>query len=200
MRSSRSATRPSCCGLDLGELLLGAQVDGAEPLALALAGARASARPCRRGRQRIAGVERRRARRRPAGRGSERLLDLAARALRAAPRASSRSSRRTCSSRACGERFERRAPGAVGLGEARLGLGEAVGGVACAAPRPTAVSLRSARRCAANMRRGLVEARALGPRLARCASPRSRSGARPPRCALGSRAPLGRDGLASGGR
>ena len=118
--------------LDLAQLFLGAQVDGAEPLAVApqlleplldRARPRAARRPPRC----------RRAPRRPAGSVSSiSRISCATSAVRRLA-ASSRSSARACAGARFAHGFERGARGLVGIGERGLGGGAAVGGLRRAA-------------------------------------------------------------------
>ena len=192
-RSSRSVAIPVRFAFELGQLLLGAQVDGAEALAVAFQGMQARLDLLGAGEDRV--VLQAGELDEPGGRrvevfgdGAGDLGEALHRGLEAGLRAGPRLARGR-------ERFERGAGGAVGLGERGLALGETVGGVL--ALRLGGLDLRRAARGGARDRCPAPRARVWRSARARSSrSPRSMAAAAARLGALGPRADVGRDRLA----
>ena len=189
-RSSRSAVSVVVLGLDLAQFLLGAQVDRAEPLAVAAQpfelaprsrATSGSARPARC----------RRAPRPPAGSTSS--ISWISWAMSASRRLapSTRSSARAGFLAGGAQRFERGAGGAVGLGERVLGLGQAVGGGAAGGFGGFDLADQRAALLGEGPRRVFERARSAWPR--RCASSSVAICARRARAALAPGLPVGGD-------
>ena len=139
-------------GLDLAQFFFGAQIDGAEPFAVAAQPLEIRLRPRRPRGSAVLGLDARRGRRPRAGSTSS--ISWISWAISASRRLapSKRSSARAASSRAVPMRFERGARGAVGVGRARSRPSARRSAAARRAVSAVSISLISARRFSSNTR------------------------------------------------